>query len=69
MKRKVPRMTTDEQAEANDYRAEVRKINAHLLAADIDYTGADPLVDSNARHLVRRFTRASWGNGGRLWRG
>jgi hypothetical protein len=59
----------DEQIEANGFRDEVRRINEQLLAADIDYTGAATHVDTSARRLVRRFTRAHWGNGGRLWRG
>ncbi len=53
---------------ADSYRAEMRRINAHLLAADIDYSGS-VLFDENKRHLVRRFTRGEWGCGGRLWGG
>jgi hypothetical protein len=54
---------------ADEARAEVRCINAHLAAADIEYTGTSALFDERKRHLVRRFTRAQWGCGGRLWGG
>jgi len=54
---------------ADEARAEVRRINAHLSAADIEYVGASVLFDERKRHLVRRFTRAQWGCGGRLWGG
>lgn len=56
----------DDTETTNEYRAEVRLINAHLRAADIRYLG-ERRVDDGDRHLVRRFTRSSFGSGGRLW--
>jgi hypothetical protein len=56
----------------NLYRAQVKAINAHLAAADIDYlqdATADAFVDTSERHLKRRFTNADWFSGGRLWGG
>jgi hypothetical protein len=54
---------------ADGYRSEIARINAHLLAADIEYRGSSVLFDEGKRHLVRRFTRGQWGCGGRLWGG
>lgn len=51
------------------YRAEVRKLNAFLAGADLRYVGESPLVDERDRHLTRRFTRESFGCGGRLFGG
>ena len=59
----------DDTTDTFGYRSEVQKINAHLVAADIEYVGSTPLVDERSRHLVRRFTRAYFGSGGRLWGG
>jgi hypothetical protein len=58
-----------DNAFADEVRVEVRRINAHLTAADIEYTGTSLLFDERKRHLVRRFTRGQWGCGGRLWGG
>ncbi len=55
-------------AETRAYRDEVRKINAYLAAADIDYSGP-ATYDDKDRFLVRRFTRSSFESGGRLWGG
>jgi hypothetical protein len=57
----------------NEYRAEVKRINAHLKAADVDYDEdvgvADFLVDAGDRYLKRHFTRNSFTSGGRLYGG
>jgi len=51
------------------YRAEVRRLNAFLKAADIQYMDDTPAVDERNRHMKRRFTRGTFGCGGRLWGG
>jgi len=58
----------DDTDDTHACRAEVRKINAHLKGASIEYGGTTK-VDETERALVRRFTRSSWGCGGRLWGG
>ena len=58
-----------DNAIADEARTEVGRINAHLASADIEYLGTSKLFDERKRHLVRRFTRGSWGSGGRLWGG
>jgi len=55
-------------AETRAYRAEIRAINTYLAAADIGYQGP-ATYDDKDRFLVRRFTRASFESGGRLWGG
>lgn len=62
------RVEYDDNETTNRYRAEIRRINAALAAADIEYTGPGN-VDTRARHLIRRFTRSSFESGGRLWGG
>jgi hypothetical protein len=61
----------EDNQQTNEYRAEVREINAWLATADIRYVGADALIDSRKRYLQRRFTRGddTFGNGGRLYGG
>jgi hypothetical protein len=51
------------------YRTEVRGLNTFLAGADVRYVGETPLVDERDRHLTRRFTRESFGSGGRLFGG
>lgn len=54
------------------YRSQVKAINAHLAAADIDFlqdATADAFVDASECHLKRRFTNSDWFSGGRLWGG
>lgn len=51
------------------YRREVRELNEFLAAADVQYVGEAELVDDRDRFLKRRFTRGTWGTGGRLWGG
>jgi hypothetical protein len=59
----------DDNEPADQHRAEVQKENAFLAAADVRYVGETPLVDERDRHMKRRFTRGSFGSGGRLWGG
>lgn len=59
----------DDTPFTDQYRTEVQKLNRFLKDADIDYVGTTPLVDARDRHMKRRFTRAAFGNGGRLWGG
>jgi hypothetical protein len=59
----------EDDEHTNRCRAEVQKLNAFLKSASIEYNGTDPLVDEHERFLVRRFTRANWGCGGRVWGG
>jgi hypothetical protein len=56
-------------AEVSEYRAQVRAINAYRQRANIRWTGDPSRVDVFDRHTRRRFTRARWDNGGRLWSG
>jgi hypothetical protein len=56
-------------AEVSTYRAEVRSINAFREHADIRWLGDPRTVDVFNRHSRRRFTRARWDSGGRLWSG
>jgi hypothetical protein len=59
----------DDNELADGYREEIQKLNTFLKDAAIQYVGDTPLVDERDRHLKRRFTRASFGNGGRVWGG
>jgi hypothetical protein len=56
-------------AVADSFRDDVRAINASLAAADIQYTGNDPVIDDRKRHLHRAFTkgRLEFNHGGRLY--
>jgi hypothetical protein len=56
-------------AEVSTYRTEVQAINAFRQHANIRWTGDPRTVDVFDRHTRRRFTRARWDNGGRLWSG
>ena len=69
------RVDYEDTAETNALREEVRKVNAFLAAADIDFVpdGLEPHIDPHERGLKRRFVllkadkKPRWDRGGRLF--
>ena len=69
------RVDYEDTAETNALREEVRRVNAFLAAADIDFVqdGLQPHIDPHERGLKRRFvllkadTKPRWDRGGRLF--
>ena len=70
------RVDYEDTAETNALREEVRRVNAFLAAADIDFVrdGLQPHIDPHERGLKRRFVllkadkKPRWDRGGRLFR-
>jgi hypothetical protein len=69
------RVDYEDTAETNALREEVRRVNAYLAAANIDFVqdGLQPHIDPHERGLKRRFVllkadkRPRWDRGGRLF--
>jgi len=69
------RVDYEDTAETNALREEVRRVNAFLAAAEIDFVqdGLQPHIDPHERGLKRRFmllkadTKPRWDRGGRLF--